>query len=396
MKPNKFILCSSTCSPNEYRRLFPADKFKTGQSIQKYYRILCGGFVKNNIPITVCSKRPVNPRNTKSWFINYKDEKDEGIDYHYASVLNIKGIGSLYAFFVAFFWFLLKKNCTKRDSVIIDPLQLGSAIGCLLACKIRRIRTISYVTDIPKEYTKGNSLSSSFKSLSTWVQVNTSGMIFVTEHMNNIANPKGRPYVVIEGFVDEQMSKYDNDLRNKYDKKVVMYTGGVEKIYGLDMLAKGFIKANVENSELHIYGSGSYAKELNEYADLDSRIKFFGTKDNSVIVQEQIKASLLVNPRYTIGKYTKYSFPGKNLEYMVSGTPVLTTLLPGMPKDYISYVYILQEETIEGMASKLRELLLKPQNELLWFGLRAKQWMLTNKSSKAQVKKIINFVENSL
>lgn len=396
MNPYKFILCSSTCSPNEYRRLFPDDKYKTGQSIQKYYRILCGGFVKNNISITVCSKRPVNQSNTKNLFISHKDERDEGIDYHYSSVLNMKGVGSLYAFLVAFFWFLLRKNCAKRDVVIIDPLQLGSAIGCLWACKIRRIRTLSYVTDIPKEYTKGNSLPSSFKSLSTWVQINTSGMIFVTEQMNEIANPKGRPHIVIEGFVDEQMSKFDNNLKNKYNKRVVTYTGGIEKIYGLDMLVEGFIKANVENSELHIYGSGSFVKRLKEYTTKDSRIKFFGTKDNSIIVQEQIKASLLINPRYTIGEYTKYSFPGKNLEYMVSGTPVLTTLLPGMPKDYISYVYILQEETIEGMASKLRELLLKPQNELLEFGLRAKQWMLTNKSSKAQVKKIINFIESNM
>lgn len=396
MVERRFILCSSTCSPEEFRRLFPDDKSKPGQSIQKYYRVLCGGFVRNDISINICSKRPVNRKNTHSLFIPRRNESVEGINYHYLGVLNIKGLGVLYSIIAAFFWFIRKKNCSKTDIVIIDPLQLGHSIGCMVACKIRKIKTISYVTDVAKEYAKGGSLPLSFKSLSTRVQINADGMIFVTEQMNNIANPKRRPYVVIEGFVDEQMADYNNDMSVKYDKKVVMYTGGLERIYGMDMLIEGFLKANVSNSELHFYGNGSFSKNIIERANNSNCIKYFGTKENSIIVKEQMKATLLVNPRYTDGEYTKYSFPGKNLEYMVSGTPVLTTCLPGMPVEYIPYVYILEEESIEAMASVLTTLLTKPLSELSEFGNRAKEWIISNKSSKMQVLKIIKFVDNNL
>lgn len=396
MDYSKVILCSSTCSPEEYRRLLPDDKFKTGQSIQKYFRILCSGFVFNDVAISVYSKRPVNRRNTRSFYLPHKDEISDGVNYHYSSLLNIKLIGLFYSFMASFLWFMSKKNCTKNHLVIIDPLQVGASIGCLIACKMRGVKTLSYVTDVAKEYAKGNSLPSFFKTLSTWVQVNTSGMVFVTEQMNEIANPKQRPYVVIEGFVDERMEKQSIDLEDKYSKKVVMYTGGIERIYGLDMLIKGFLYANVPDSELHLYGSGSYVKEVINFSHTNDCIKYYGIKDNSEIIQEQMKATLLVNPRYTDGEYTKYSFPGKNLEYMVSGTPVLTTLLPGMPRDYIPYVYILKEENANTMASLLSGILSQSASELYAFGARAKEWMLSNKTSKMQVLKIIQFAENKL
>lgn len=44
---------------------------------------------------------------------------------------------------------------------------------------------------------------------------------------------------------------------------------------------------------------------------------------------------------------------------MVSGTPVLTTPLPGMPEEYDQYVYLFDDESTEGMHQTLK-LLLRP------------------------------------
>jgi glycosyltransferase involved in cell wall biosynthesis len=89
------------------------------------------------------------------------------------------------------------------------------------------------------------------------------------------------------------------------------------------MLVHAFIDANVGNSELHLYGDGDFADELEEIARNNERIKYFGVKPNDYVVAEQLKVILLVNPRPTNEEYTRYSFPSKNMEYMVSGTPVL-------------------------------------------------------------------------
>ena len=45
-----------------------------------------------------------------------------------------------------------------------------------------------------------------------------------------------------------------------------MYTGGVNKKYGLDILLEGFVKANIPNSQLIIYPD--------QYADPESILSF--------------------------------------------------------------------------------------------------------------------------
>ena len=161
------------------------------------------------------------------------------------------------------------------------------------------------------------------------------------------------------------------------------------------MLVEGFLAADVKDSELHVYGAGKFAKELRRYAESDSRIKYFGCRDNSYVVAEQMKATLLINPRYSTSEFTKYSFPSKTSEYIASGTPVLTTKLPGIPAEYFDHVFTLDVETAEGMGDKIREILSMPREELHAFGAEAKDWILKNKSNIAQVDKLLGFVDKN-
>ncbi|WRK53689.1 hypothetical protein SD457_00660 [Coprobacillaceae bacterium CR2/5/TPMF4] len=73
-----------------------------------------------------------------------------------------------------------------------------------------------------------------------------------------------------------------------------MYTGTLAKIYGIEYLVKGFIKAKVLNSELHIYGDGDFKNELIDLCKKNSNIKYFGTKPNEYIVKEQKKLHYLL------------------------------------------------------------------------------------------------------
>ena len=97
------------------------------------------------------------------------------------------------------------------------------------------------------------------------------------------------------------------------------------------------------------------AKSPAQIAAEDPRIFYGGMLLNQEIVEKEQEATLLVNPRPTGEEYVKYSFPSKTMEYMASGTPVLTTVLPGMPKEYHPYVYLLEDETSDGITEKLKE-----------------------------------------
>ena len=79
---------------------------------------------------------------------------------------------------------------------------------------------------------------------------------------------------------------------------------------------------------------------------------------------------------------------------MASGTPIMTTLLPGMPIEYIPFVYLFTDESIDGIYQTLNNLLLKPKEELSEFGFHAKQFVLENKSNYIQAKRLLSFVED--
>ena len=109
---------------------------------------------------------------------------------------------------------------------------------------------------------------------------------------------------------------------------------------------------------------------------------------NEHVVKEQLKATLLVNPRPSMEEFTKYSFPSKNMEYMASGTPVLTTPLQGMPQEYNDYVYLFEDETVEGMSKTLARILIQDKRELYDKGISAKKFVMKEKNNVVQAGKI--------
>lgn len=182
----------------------------------------------------------------------------------------------------------------------------------------------------------------------------------------------------------------------KLTKKIVIYAGGLHEEYGIKSLVDGFRKLNESDTELHLFGHGPMVEDIEQLMSEDNRIKYFGIVPNSKVVEAELQATLLVNPRPTVEDFTKYSFPSKNIEYMVSGTPILTTVLAGMPREYHEYVYLLEDESTDGIHDKLKELLLDtPQEELRLKGRRAKEFVLENKNNIYQANRIIDFIKTN-
>ncbi|MBQ8689493.1 MAG: glycosyltransferase family 4 protein [Clostridia bacterium] len=390
-KKRAYHLTSATCTVEEYDRVIIKEEYKTAQAGIKFFRVFLDGFAKNGEKITVFSKRPTTRVKSGKRYIPSKNEEKDGVRYHYCRLFNFPVVNNVYSYLAAFFWYMNPKKCAKGDLVFVDPLNVSIAAGTMAACKLRGIPTVAFITDLPTCYCYAGEKPSAHLRASQRVNQRADGYVNVTKYIDGVINPKGKPSVVMEGFVSESLREMSVAIEDKYPKKVCMYTGAMEKIYGLDMLVEGFLKADIPDSELHLYGAGGYVDEIKRLAEGDDRIKYFGCRDNAYVVDAQMKATLLINPRYSDAEYTKYSFPGKNLEYAASGTPTLTTPLPGMPEEYYPHVFILEEETVDGMAKKLTEILSTPREELYEFGLATKAWMLDNKNCRTQIRRAIDF-----
>lgn len=109
------------------------------------------------------------------------------------------------------------------------------------------------------------------------------------------------------------------------------------------------------------------------------------------MLQEK-KATLLINVRKTNEQFTLYSFPSKTIEYMTSGTPVLSSNLPGIPKEYHKYMFILEDTSKEGLKNKLQEILKLSPDILEIKGKEAYEFVIKNKNNNVQAQRILELL----
>ena len=379
------LYVSCTSSEEMYKKLFATIEQKPGQQVQKYHRLFAEGFLKNNCNICMITALPLNRQNYESKVFWKYTEIQKDIQYDYLFVLNIPIMKNIEIFFLSFIKILIASAKYSDVYVICDVLNQSVALGALIASKIKKFSCIGIVTDIPDMLSGKKNWRTKFHN---WVLNQYSSYIFLTENMNKKINKKKKPYVVLEGHVDNELGELP--IEKKYDKFICLYSGALSRQYGLHLLVEGFVKANLPETELHLYGDGDYVSELKEFCKQYDSIKYFGICLNDYVVKEQQKATLLINPRPTYEEFTKYSFPSKNMEYMVSGTPVLTTKLPGMPEEYYPYVYLLEEETSDGISKELLRIYNLGKDRLKEKGKAARQFVLQNKSNEHQALKVIN------
>jgi Glycosyltransferase len=400
----KILYCSCLCSDTVFQKLFETSIHKPGIAEQKFHKLLCSGLLglgKNSIEML--SAIPVTHEENKKLVWNYRKEIiNNNLTFRYPPFINLPFIKRICIFFFSFFYCLYWMiTGNKSEKVLIcDTLKISVSVAAWLASKITGTASVAIVTDLPEHLDHSGSTNSSklnlFTKICLYFMSRYNMYIILTEQMNNLINVNKMPYVVIEGMVDISMSEVSNCLENKAKERIIIYAGGLYERFGVKKLIEAFSILPFEDVRLWLYGSGDMEQQIKEYEKLDIRIKYFGVVPNSNVVNEEIRAALLVNPRPSDEEFTKYSFPSKNMEYMVSGTPLLTTLLPGMPEEYKQYVYLFTDESVDGMAKTLQEILSLSREELHYKGQEAKNFVMRKKSNVEQAKKVQELVSTSL
>lgn len=382
----------SNCTDKKYAQIFEGKKVAVLQPDQKYHGLLIRGLAKNGANVKCYSGLPLNRSVTKKLIIWEKNEREDGVSYHYYKTVNLPFFRQCMIACAGFFSVLFQKKKNK-PIIVCDCLNKANTMGMLKAARLKKIPVVMIVTDLPDfQFDEGYSRNFNNKLLTK-----ADGFIFLTEQMNERINLNNKPYIVLEGHSDESLTLLEREesYERQTGKRIIVYAGSIKKLYGIQNLVEGFIQANIPDAELHVFGDGDYREELESLSLRYPTVRYMGIRPNAEIVEEEQRAALLVNPRPTEPEYTKYSFPSKNMEYMVSGTPLMTTKLPGMPKEYYPHVYLLEEETVEGVANKLQEIFALPLKEREEKGLQAREFVLNSKSNVVQARKILNFLEEN-
>lgn len=388
-----FHFYSTLCSKKTHDVLFKQHNVNTGNAAQNFFGLIAEGLKDNfGTKVYVNSVLPINHTEQKKIFWKLSSEIENNIDYNYIPLINLPILMNFLNSFYIFFQILFKRYSSKtKDIIIVDFLRFSINLPIVLAAKLRGIKTLVIVTDLPGEGIYDETLKSKIRDLFIF-SLSYDFYVCVTTELNSAVNKKNRPSLIIEGFANVKFKELVNEVTGKYNERVIVYAGGLNERYGIKMLIEGFKMIQDPRLRLWLFGFGSYTDEIKKYSETDVRVEYRGVIPNEELIHILTKATLLVNPRPSNENFTKYSFPSKNIEYMSVGTPLVTTKLPGIPKDHYPYIYFIEDETETGIYNTLKTILDKSDEELNQFGSLCKAFILNEKNNIIQSRKILELI----
>lgn len=291
------------------------------------------------------------------------------------------------------------QGINKKDVIVfiysLNLAYVASAVGLVKkGCKVGVI-----ITDLP-EYPADCSVWYKLylryieKTIIAFLLPRLSFYINLTDGIADAINIEKSKSIVLEGLYND---KYEENLSlqpkfKESDKTIILYTGTLDERYGVVRLVEAFMSMLNSSVVLWICGGGNGESFVRDAALKNNNIQFLGYKSKKEIYDLQRSADLLINPRDNTGLYNKYSFPSKTMEYMASGTPVLMYRLDGVPAEYYSFLYTVNEQSEECLMDAILRIISLPAEERMRMGLAARQFIIDNKNAKQQIDRVLSFL----
>jgi glycosyltransferase involved in cell wall biosynthesis len=286
----------------------------------------------------------------------------------------------------------------EKMVVVNYAMYTPHMIPVVAVCKLLGIRCLLIVPDLPEHMSFGKKKSALEKglrkvneSIAYFLARRFDGYVLFARAMSDRIKVAKKPWLVVEGCVEFENETGGSTAAPTADRNI-LYAGNLSPVYGIRTLLDAF-SSHLRHlkCDLIICGGGGIAEEIQERAREDSRIKYLGVVAPQGMMELQRKATALINPRPGSPEL-RYAFPSKNLEYMVSGRPVIMYHIPDMPEEYLDHAYIVEEESVQSLARTIEGVLSKSDQELAAKGAAARDYVLREKNYRRQGVRVLDLI----
>jgi glycosyltransferase involved in cell wall biosynthesis len=260
-----------------------------------------------------------------------------------------------------------------------------------------QVMTYLIVPDLPQYMNLSSKISLTYRILKQ-IEIKSiqehlksvDGYVFLTKHMADYLSIQV-PFVVIEGMSTSLFQSIKKRVRN--DQEIhLMYSGGLNEKYGVKDLIDSFMRLINPQLRLFLCGSGELEDYIKSCSYHDERIVFLGLLKREDVLTRQKNADYLINPRMNTDEFAKYSFPSKILEYLSSGTPVIASMLSGIPEDYLGYFHVI-DQVDDGLYQTMEKVLSIDYQVSQKMAASAIDFVQNFKNNHFQTQKLLNMIE---
>jgi glycosyltransferase involved in cell wall biosynthesis len=314
------------------------------------------------------------PRNGH-WWVRGSGYQLAGFRLHgrQISVLNLPGVRLV----MRLAQFVRHGLATPRgaaDGILVYSLHTPLVAAALLLKRFRGAPVFVVVNDLPI-FMGGPShfVKRLLKRLDSAI---VHRLLAYTDGAFPVAEGTGRDWLVngpkhwtVEGISDEAAAVLSSARANgSYvfrgaRQPVLLYTGALEYVV---RFAEAFHRSSTDASLVFV-GGGVDVPHLQALAAIDSRIEVKEFMTGETFAREVDRAHFMLNARDPSWPGAAYSFPWKVLDYLITGKPIISTRLAGIPVEYFGVfrpVDLVDQASFE--ASLARALAVDTEPEAIW------------------------------
>lgn len=288
---------------------------------------------------------------------------------------------------------LLRRD--RPDVLLVHSVHSPFLWYGVIARRLVGTRTVIVITDppgfvLPTDSAAVRRLKATDSLLIRRALRSVDGVVVLTSALATDFAP-AVPSLLMEGLLSADVSGV-RERTNDAAGARLMYAGGLVPAYGVDRLVTAVRRCRDTSVRLAVFGKGPLKEWVDGQAAVDPRIEPVRFAARQEVVAEYAQVDLLVQPRPVDQGFVRYSFPSKLLEYMASGTPVLTTRLSGIPADYEPHVYWIDDDSVEGVQAAIENVLSAAPASRRAKGLAAADFARSTRSTAAQGRRLVDFL----
>lgn len=233
----------------------------------------------------------------------------------------------------------------EDDFVLYDSLNLALAKAAKVLNKKYGVKRVAILTDDPHNI---SGTKRTYQRTCVSLSSNADGYFALTKGLVSLFNKKEAPALVKMGLV-EDIPACPSPLGAPY----IYYGGALFVKDGTKALIDSYLVAR-PNIDLVIAGHGPYETILKEKCKLNRRVHFVGQLTKQEHYAYIKNAALLINPRIYSKKLDEVSVPSKVLEYLASGSTILSTPSTPILETYENSINVLSNSGEDPTASLVK------------------------------------------
>ena len=297
--------------------------------------------------------------------------------------------------FTASFIFWVLKNIRHPRVLIVYNIYFPPAFFLRLLTWITHTKMVAILYDLGKikanDHRWSYRIEKYFIRLAYWCIPRFDGRILISEAIERDF-ASGRHYILVDGGVTNMVTDRLFDvLQYEGDEFRLMFAGGINEWNHIEAMLSFMARNHDFRLRLWLAGGGGQVGLVEKAVARDSRIKFFGRLGHDELFKLYEQSDCLLNLRDMLDPALAYHYPSKLLEILTVGKPVITSNTNHTRKAYGHICRVIDD--IGELDVAVAELMSMSPEKRCDFGRKAREWMLANKTWRAQGPAIREYIE---